>query len=117
MSKVLFVAAALAALKLLPSVALSTAVVAGAALVSFASPANATTYVFDGDFSGTIVDLDITVSGSDITGLSGTVSGYGSVSTYTDPVQLGVPAISARGYIRAQESSPCKIRRALAVQT
>ncbi len=83
--------------RLMSKVALATAVIAGAALVSFAPAANATTYLFDGNFNGTIVNLDIIASGSDITGISGTVSGYGSVSTYTGPGSTGSPSYISSG--------------------
>lgn len=83
--------------KLSSGVALVTCVIASAALVSFATAANATTYVFDGNFNGTIVDLDIIAAGADITGISGTVSGYGSVSTYTGPGSTGSPSYISSG--------------------
>jgi hypothetical protein len=84
-------------MRTISSVALAAAVVAGAALACFASTANAMTYVLDGNFNGTIVDVDITVSGSDVTGISGTVSGYGSVSTYTGPGSTGSPSFITSG--------------------
>ena len=56
--------------RFMSGVALATAVMASAALVSFAPVANAATYALDGNFNGTIIDLDIIASGSDITGIS-----------------------------------------------
>lgn len=71
--------------RLMSGVTLVTAVVVGAALVSLAPVANAASYLLEGNFNGTTADLDFTVSGSDIIGISGSVSGYGGVSTYTGP--------------------------------
>jgi hypothetical protein len=83
--------------RFMSGVALATVVMASPALVSFAPAANAATYALDGNFNGTIVNLDIIASGSDITGISGTVSGYGSVSTYTGPGSTGSPSYISSG--------------------
>src|ERR1700690_3450033 len=73
------------------SAAFAAAVVAGAALVSFAPAANAVPYTFDvTTLSGKVLVLDITaanadsvlVPGYDITAVTGTVNGV-SVSSYT----------------------------------
>jgi hypothetical protein len=69
--------------KLMSSVALATTVVVGAAIVSFAPTASASTYDLTGTASGDLVNLVFNVSAGAVTGVSGSVAGYGTVSNYS----------------------------------
>ena len=69
--------------RLMSKVALATAILASAALVSFAPTAGAATYDLTGTASGDLVNLMFTVSDGAVTGVTGSVAGYGTVSNYS----------------------------------
>jgi hypothetical protein len=68
--------------KLVSSAALAI-VVLGTAIVSFAPTASASTYDLTGTASGDLVNLVFSVSDGAVTGVTGSIAGYGTVSNYS----------------------------------
>jgi len=84
--------------RLISSVALATAIIGGAGAVN--DRANADTFNLSGVASGALVDLDFTVSGGAVTGITGSIAGFGTVSTFSGTVPNVSDVVSSGLYVQ-----------------